>query len=98
MTNIPIFAMAFYFWPSKSRIWGRIFSRPCSKVDNYSNKTTGSDGISGQMLLLCDDSVILLTSIYSDTWKLANVIPIFKKGHKQLIKNYRPISLLPICG
>ena len=28
MTNIPIFAMAFYFWPSKCRIWGRIFSRP----------------------------------------------------------------------
>ena len=71
------------------------------------NKATGSDGISGKMLLLCDDSVciplqiiyrnILSTSIYPDIWKLANVTPIFKKGDKQL-KNYRPISLLPICG
>ena len=31
-------------------------------------------------------------------WKLANVTPIHKKGSKQLTKNYRPISLLPICG
>ena len=70
------------------------------------NKANGSDGISAQMLLLCDDSVIvplriifnniLSTAISPDMWKLANVTPIFKKGDKQLIKNYRPISLLPI--
>ena len=72
------------------------------------NKSTGSDGISGQMLLLYDESVILplqitftnilSTYLYPDMWKLANVTPIFKKGDKQLINNYRPISLLPICG
>ena len=65
------------------------------------NKASSSDGISGQMLILCDDSVviplkmifenILVTSLYPDSWKLANVTPIFKN-------NSRPISLLPICG
>ena len=60
------------------------------------------------MLILCDDSVgmplkmifenILLTSLYPEKWKLANVIPIFKKGDKQSTKSYKPISLLPICG
>ena len=71
-------------------------------------KANGSDGISGEMLWLCDDSVILplriifrnilSTAICPDIWKLANVTTIFKKGDKQLIQNYRPISLLPICG
>ena len=60
------------------------------------------------MLFLCDDFIILplhiifknilLTSTYPDQWKVANVTPIFKKGDKQLIKNYGPISLLPICS
>ena len=59
-------------------------------------------------MLLCDDSVvlspriifgnILSTAPYPDIWKLANVTPIFKKGDKQLIGNYRPRSLLPLCG
>ena len=49
------------------------------------NKATGSDEISGRMLL-CDNSVvlplkiifdnILATSTYPDMWKLANVTPI----------------------
>ena len=68
------------------------------------NKASGSDGISCQMLFICDETVVLIfrnileTSIYPDVWKLTNVTPIFKKGNKQLIRNYRPISLLPICG
>ena len=58
---------------------------------------------------LCDSSVvlplveiifknILETSIYPNTWKLANVTPTINKEDKQLVKDYRPISLLPICG
>ena len=53
------------------------------------NKASGSDDISGHMLRLCDNSVvlplkiifenILKSSIYPDLWKLANVTPIYKK-------------------
>ena len=38
------------------------------------------------------------TSVYPDMWKVANVTAIYKKDDKILVKSYRPISLLPICG
>ena len=30
--------------------------------------------------------------------KKANIVPVYKKYDKKLIKNYRPVSLLPICS
>ena len=72
------------------------------------HKSNGPDLISGQMLRICDNSIIvplkliftniLRTGHYPATWKQANVTPVFKKSNKQLVKNYRPISLLPLCG
>ena len=60
------------------------------------------------MLIICDESIvppfthtfrnIVTKSMYPESWKFANITPVFKKGDKQQIKNYRPISLLPICG
>ena len=38
----------------------------------------------------------ILYRIYN--WKNSNLVPIRKKGHKQLLQNYRPVSLLPICN
>ena len=62
--------------------------------------------MSPRMLPMCDERVvlslqiifsnILLISVYSDMWKLANLAPILMKNIKQLVKNYRHISLLPI--
>ena len=72
------------------------------------NEAHGHDGISTRMLKICDESIckplyiIFKNCIESGKfpleWKKANVVPIYKKGNKQFIKNYRPVSLLCICG
>ena len=36
--------------------------------------------------------------IFPEAWKVANVIPIFKKGDKSLPSNYRPVALLSCLG
>ena len=38
------------------------------------------------------------TESFPKEWKKANIIPVHKKGDKQLITNCRPVLLLPICG
>ena len=40
----------------------------------------------------------ITSGMLPDIWKYANVQPIYKEGNRQLKTNYRPISLLPICG
>ena len=60
------------------------------------------------MLRLCGESIYnplnLIFKSWFETvqfkshWKRANVIPVFKKDDKHLLKNYSPISLLPITG
>ena len=34
---------------------------------------------------------------FASEWKQGNVDPIHKKYEKQCLKDYRPVSLLPIC-
>ena len=40
----------------------------------------------------------LSPNTFLDVWKKANVITVHKIGDKQVLKNSRPLSLLPICG
>ena len=72
------------------------------------NKAHGHDMISIRMLKICGSSIckplklIFKSCIENENfpleWKKANVVAVHKKGDKQTLKNYRPISLLPICG
>ena len=40
----------------------------------------------------------LSEGVFPKAWKFANVQPIYKKNSRQIKSNYRPISLLPVCG
>ena len=72
------------------------------------NKAHGHDDISVRMVKICDDSIkkplsiiyknCITTGIYPNAWKKSNIVPVHKKGDKQFVNNYRPVSLLPIFG
>ena len=72
------------------------------------SKAHGHDNISIRMLKICGNTICkplelifkqaLTTGVFPSEWKKGNIVPCYKKGDKQNIKNYGPISLLPICG
>ena len=69
-------------------------------------KAHGCDNISVKMIQICGESIALPLKLifetalkekkFPDIWKIANVVPVHKKEEKNLLRNYRPISLLPI--
>ena len=52
--------------------------------------------ISKPLLILFNQS--LQECVFPSSWKHANVMPLFKKGSKHIVTNYRPISLLSCVG
>ena len=71
-----------------------------------SNKAHGYDNMSIRMLKICDTATAealkliyekcLDTRRYPRLWKKAIIVPGPKKNSRPILKNYRPISLLPI--
>ena len=60
------------------------------------------------MIKICDAELVkplclifnqcLETDVFPEIWKRGNILPTHKTESRQLKNNYRPISLLPICG
>ena len=71
-------------------------------------KAHSHNGLSIRMLQMGSDSISKTPSIifrdclkvgyFPTAWKKANVVPVYKKGNKQILNNYRPVSLLHICS
>ena len=72
------------------------------------NKASGLDGLPGYILKKCATQLVsslgelynrsLVSSQIPRDWKLAHIIPLYKKGEKARVENYRPISLWPIVA
>lgn len=71
------------------------------------NSAPGPDGIPNLILKSCAPVISkYLTLLYNisvssstlpEDWKIGNVVPIHKNGSRDLVENYRPISLTSVC-
>ena len=71
------------------------------------NNAHGCDDISIRMIKTCDQSIVKPLSIiyqncvntgtFPDIWKKSNIVPVHKQDDKQIVNNYRPASVLPVC-
>ena len=70
------------------------------------SKAPGPDWMHGQVLKNCARSLAyplsilynlsFVTGCIPPDWKLASDVPVFKKGDKNSVENYRPISLMSL--
>lgn len=78
-------------------------------IDNLdTNKAVGPDLIHNVLLKAASTCITkpltnffnkcLLESKFPDSWKIAHVSPLYKKGPREMPSNYRPISLLSCVG
>lgn len=96
--SLPRLPHSFFLFPSSS-------DEIVSAIRNLKNTSPGLDNICAHHLkmvahIISQPLTHIINLIFSkgsfpDSLKRAKIIPIFKKGDKDDIKNYRPISILP---
>ena len=74
----------------------------------YKAKATGLDMISARLIRECADLICkpiceifnqsIIQGVFPDDWKCARVIPLFKKGDRDDLNNYRPISVISVVA
>ena len=89
----------FSFSPVESETISKIIKECLPKT------STGIDGLSMKLLkrlspYICESLTLVInqslnTGIFPTSFKIAKVLPLFKKGDPLIMENYRPISLLP---
>ena len=93
---------SFHFQPvSSSQVYKFLNSLPVCKA-------TGIDKISTKGLKLAVPVVseslaqifnkLLVSHVFPTKWKVAQVNALHKRGSRNILDNYRPISILPIVG
>ena len=76
---------------------------PYSKVLNLLNSMSRSKATGLDKISVCSTASsltyifnhALISSHFPSEWKVARLLPLFKKGSRNLAENYRPISILP---
>ena len=71
-------------------------------------KSCGPDNVTSRLLKECANSISsplctlfnkqLGSGCFPKMWKVANLVPVFKSGDKEMVENYRGISLLCIIS
>ena len=98
--------------PQNTRSFNTLHTTPKEVFDILSHlkkgKAPGIDDITPDLLRLCAKGIAeslsalfnksFASSTFPTQWKMALVVPIFKKGDKCNPSNYRPISLLPVLS